>query len=393
MGSSCRRRRRRLLAAAGVVLGICGGLPGGVPAAAGEQPEPRRFIVTLRDSVANPTAVAAEHSARHGGQVDFVYRHALKGYAATFRGGGIAEVARDGRVAGVEPDGTSEAWATQTGATWGLDRTDQRARALDGSFTYISTGAGVTAYIIDTGIRFDHAEFGGRAVSGFDAVDGGTADDCHGHGTHVAGTVGGTTYGVAKAVSLVAVRVLNCAGAGANAGVIAGIDWVTAHHQSGAPAVANMSLGGSASAAVDTAVRNSINDGVSYAVAAGNGFFGLFHQNACNSSPARVPEALTISATDRNDRKASWANYGNCVDWFAPGVDITSAWHTGAAATNTISGTSMATPHTAGVAAQYLQANPAASPAAVRAALYANTTKGVVTSASTANNHLLFSNY
>ena len=282
---------------------------------------------------------------------------------------------------------------TQTNATWGLDRIDQRSRPLSTTYTYFNTGAGVRAYIIDTGIRFSHSQFGGRASSGFDAVDGGSADDCHGHGTHVAGTVGGSTYGVAKGVSLIGVRVLNCSGSGTNSGVIAGVNWVTGNHQAGQPAVANMSLGGGASSALDTAVRNSIADGVSYAVAAGNGNALGIAQNACNSSPARVAEAMTISATDSSDRKASWANYGNCVDWFAPGVSITSAWYNSNTATRTISGTSMATPHTAGVAALYLQSNPSATASSVRTALFNLTTKGIVTSSSTTNNHLLFTNF
>jgi subtilisin family serine protease len=220
----------------------------------------------------------------------------------------------------------------------------------------------VKAYVIDTGIRFSHTQFGGRAVTGYDAIDGGSADDCNGHGTHVAGTIGGSTYGVAKSVQLVGVRVLNCSGSGSTSGVIAGVDWVTGNHAAGQAAVANMSLGGGASSALDSAVQRSINDGVSYAVAAGNGDFLGRQQNACNYSPARVAAAMTISATDSSDRKASWANYGSCVDWFAPGVSITSAWHSSITATRTISGTSMATPHTAGVAALYLQSNPSASP-------------------------------
>ncbi len=219
-------------------------------------------------------------------------------------------------------------------------------------------------------------------------IDGGSADDCDGHGTHVAGTTGGETWGVAKAVSLVAVRVLDCSGSGAWSGVIKGVDWVTGDHDAGEPAVANMSLGGGASSAVDTAVRNSIADGVSYALSAGNGNAGGVAQDACKSSPARVGEAMTISATDKTDRKASWANYGNCVDWFAPGVGITSSTMDGL--TDTWSGTSMAAPHTAGVAALYLQGKPGASPADVRSVLYGNTTKNVVTSSKTTNRHLLF---
>jgi len=279
------------------------------------------------------------------------------------------------------------------GATWGLDRSDQRSLPLSTTYAYTSTGGSVTAYIIDTGIRFAHADFGGRAVSGYDAVDGGTADDCNGHGTHVAGTVGGAAYGIAKGVNLVAVRVLDCNGSGSTSGVIAGVDWVTGQHAAGAPAVANMSLGGGASSSMDAAVDRSIADGVSYSVAAGNGNFIGIAQDACKYSPARVAAAITVGASDKSDKKASFSNYGNCVDLFAPGVGITRAWSTSNTATNTISGTSMAAPHVAGVAALYLQGNPGASPATVRDAIYALSTKGKVTSAKTANNHLLFTNF
>ena len=241
------------------------------------------------------------------------------------------------------------------------------------------------AYIVDTGIRTAHTEFGGRASVGYDAVgDGQNGNDCNGHGTHVAGTVGGATYGVAKAVQLVAVRVLNCQGSGTNAGVIAGVDWVTANAIK--PAVANMSLGGGAYAPLDTAVRNSIASGVTYALAAGNS-----NANACNSSPSRVTEALVVGASTRTDARASFSNYGTCLDLFAPGQDITSAWNTSNTATNTISGTSMAAPHVAGAAALYLATNTTASPAAVQSAIITASTPNVIGNPGTGSpNRLLY---
>jgi subtilisin family serine protease len=375
-----------VLAAGALLVGALGSSAGARSANIGV------FIVVLEET-GSAAGVAAEHAAATGGSVRHVYEHALNGYAISVDESQLGKITSDSRVDYVEADLPMGLVTTQTGATWGLDRIDQRSRPLSGTFTYFNTGSGVKAYVIDTGIRFSHTQFGGRASSGYDAVDGGSADDCNGHGTHVAGTVGGSTYGVAKSVSLVGVRVLNCAGTGTTSGVIAGVDWVTGNHAAGQPAVANMSLGGGASSALDTAVDNSINDGVSYAVAAGNGNIIGIAQNACNYSPARVAAAMTISATDSSDRKASWANYGTCVDWFAPGVSITSAWHTSNTATNTISGTSMATPHTTGVAALYLQGSPSASPATVRSALYSLTTKNVVVSPGTGSpNALLFTN-
>ncbi len=275
-----------LVGAAAVLLAATG--PLAVPAVAGE-PRDASYIVVLRDSVAHPSDVAAQHRRDHGAQVTHTYSAALKGYAARLTPTGRDEVARDRRVAYVEPDGVAQAWGTQSGATWGLDRIDARSD-LDGAFSYTSTGSGITAYVIDTGIQFNHEEFGGRAVSGYDAIDGGSADDCNGHGTHVAGTLGGTDYGVAKAVNLVAVRVLGCNSSDTWSQVIAGIDWVTNDHASGTPAVANMSLGGGASSAVDTAVRNSITDGVSYAVAAGNGNMAGSRRTPASTPPPASPK-------------------------------------------------------------------------------------------------------
>ncbi|MEA2460794.1 MAG: hypothetical protein QOH90_971 [Actinomycetota bacterium] len=349
----------------------------------------RSYIVVFKNSVSDPGSARNEQARANGASVKHVFKSVLKGYSAEMSDAAAARIASDPRVDYVEADQAMHAVATQSNPTWGLDRIDQRNLPLNASYTYDTTGAGVTAYIIDTGIRFTHSEFGGRASSGVDEVDGGAADDCNGHGTHVAGTVGGATYGVAKSVNLVAVRVLDCSGSGFTSGVIAGIDWVTVNHQAGAPAVANMSLGGGASASLDSAIQNSINDGVTYAVAAGNGDNAGRPLDACGGSPARVGAALTVGATDRTDTKASWSNYGTCVDLFAPGVSITSSWLTSDTSTNTISGTSMATPHVAGAAALYLESHTAATPADVATALKTNATSGLVKSAGTGSPNLL----
>lgn len=347
---------------------------------------PGRFIVTLTDDASGAT-VAAEHGVR----ADFVYSRVFKGFAGSIGDAARNGLLRDARVVSIEPDGIARAVTTVSAPSWGLDRVDQRT-GLDGTYNYTSDGSGVTAYIIDTGIDIGNSDFGGRASVGVDEIgDGRNGIDCNGHGTHVSGTVGGSKWGVARNVTLVAVRVLDCGGSGSWSGVVAGMDWVVGAHAEGTPAVANMSLGGGANSTVDAAVGRMIADGVATAVAAGNGNFVGIAQDACKSSPARVAAAMTIGATDKTDKKASWSNYGNCVDWFAPGVGITSDWLNGG--TNTISGTSMATPHTTGVAALYLQGNPGASAATVRDALFNLTTKGVVTSSKTVNNHLLFTNF
>lgn len=258
----------------------------------------------------------------------------------------------------------------QSGATWGIDRIDQRTLPLSGTYTYQSTGAGVTAYVVDTGILTGHTQFAGRVLSGYSAIsDGYGTTDRNGHGTHVSGTIAGSTYGVAKAVKLVPVRVLDAAGSGTTSGVIAGLNWIVSNHAAGVPAVANMSLGGGASDALDTAVNAVINDGVTMVVAAGNST-----ASSCTASPARVPNAITVNASTSTDARASYSNYGSCSDIYAPGSSITSAWHTSTTATNTISGTSMATPHVAGVAARLLSSNPTLTPAQVWSAINANST-------------------
>lgn len=345
------------------------------------------WIVVLKDGSTRVSELTADQDVtpKH------VFRSVLNGFSASMSKAEAERLAADPRVAYVEQNSVIRLNETQTNATWGLDRVDQRSLPLSTTYTHNTAASNVNAYIIDTGIRTSHGEFGDRASVGTDTVgDGRNGQDCQGHGTHVAGTVGGRTYGVAKGVNLIAVRVLGCDGSGTTEGVIAGVDWVTAN--AAKPAVANMSLGGSASAALDSAVKRSIASGVSYSIAAGNGILIGIPVNACNYSPARVPEAITVGATDRTDRRASFSNYGTCLDLFAPGVDITSAWKDSDSATSTISGTSMATPHTAGVAALYLADNPTASPAQVRDALVNNATSGKVTDPRTGSpNKLLHS--
>lgn len=327
---------------------------------------PNRYIVVLADDKSSTLGDYASVlgqvqlvTASRAVVPEFVYAHALRGFAAFMSEKDAIAISLDPRVAYVEEDSEMRAIVTQNNATWGLDRIDQGPLPLSTTYTYTSTGSGVNAYVIDTGVRRTHTQFGGRAFHAFTAInDGRGSTDCHGHGTHVAGTIGGSTYGVAKAVRIHAVRVLSCSGSGSNSGVIAGVDFVRA---SGIrPAVANMSLGGGPSTSLDTAVRNAIASGVTFAIAAGNS-----NANASGFSPARVTQAITVGSSTRTDARSSFSNFGSIVDIFAPGSSITSAWSTSDTATNTISGTSMATPHVAGVAARYLQGNPSASAATV----------------------------
>jgi subtilisin family serine protease len=373
-----------------------------------ERPVLNEYIVVLNDEAVGPKGgrslvptVASNLRAIYGGSLRRTYQHALSGFSVRMSEAAARRLSNDPRVAFVEEDSEITLSTTQTGATWGIDRIDQRNRPLSTTYSYTATGAGVKAYVIDTGIRATHQDLAGRVLAGVNTVDATpSTEDCNGHGTHVSGTIGGATYGVAKGVTLVAVRVFGCGSSTTIAAIIAGVDWVTGNHQAGEPAVANMSLGGGANAALDTAVRNMIADGVSAAIAAGNGNIFGFPVNSCNQSPARVAEGITVGASDINDAKASFSNFGTCVDLHAPGVNITSSWATNDTATNTISGTSMASPHVAGVAAQFLQNSPLASPATVQQTIKDLSTKGIVTGTggglfggATPNNHLLFTNF
>jgi subtilisin family serine protease len=338
------------------------------------------YIVTLDEEAADSGSPAGKSLVRkYGATIERTYHEALNGYSVRLTEAEAKRLAADPAVEAVAQDQKVSIAGTQTNPpSWGLDRIDQRALPLDGSYTYPdSAGDGVTAYIIDTGVRISHGDFGGRARYGYDAVDGDTsAGDGNGHGTHVAGTVAGTSHGVAKKADIVAVRVLDNNGSGSISGVVAGVDWVTRNAVK--PAVANMSLGGGANSTLDTAVRNSIASGVTYAVAAGNS-----NTNASGSSPARVAEAITVGSTTSSDARSSFSNYGSILDIFAPGSSITSTWHTSDSATSTISGTSMAAPHVAGAAALYLGENPGATPSQVAAGLDSAAVTGAVSNPGT----------
>jgi subtilisin family serine protease len=413
------RRLFILLAAAGLAacdaadapLAPSAGAPASLLGTATDGSIPGSYVVQL-DWAADAGALAAEY----GLKPKYVYEHLMNGFAGAIPDATAQALSMDPRVVRITVQRQYQALGTvtQSGATWGLDRIDQRTRPVDGNYTYDFDGTGVTAYVIDTGIRFDHSEFEGRATPGFDAfaadptdpvvapLVGSTAsNDCQGHGTHVAGTVGGKTYGVAKAVKLVAVRVLNCAGYGSDADVIAGMDWVAANAT--LPAVVNMSLGDviptktmGTNGPVDDAVKGMIASGITVVVAAGNGWGnGTVGADACMFPIANVPDAITVAASNATDTRTSWTNYGACIDIFAPGSGIMSASIADPNAAESNSGTSMASPHVAGAAALLLQQRPGATPQQVRDWMVSGATQNVIlpvtlNSGHTMNSHLLY---
>jgi len=348
-----------------------------------------QYIVILNKDAGSPIDFAQNIVKQQGGKVLQSYDTVFKGFAiylpdaaaATF----VEAMKKNPHVLSVESDTVMKIDATtQSNPDWGLDRIDQKALPLNSAYSYLQTGSGTTAYIVDTGILSTHQQFSGRVLAGYTAIsDGNGTTDCNGHGTHVAGTVGGSTYGVAKNVSLVPIRILGCDGSGASSNVIAGLDWILKNGKK--PAVVNMSLGGDANTSLDSAVENLFNNGYVMVVAAGNS-----NADACSSSPARVSKAITVAATDSTDTRASYSNYGSCVDIFAPGSQINSSWIGSNTATKVLNGTSMATPHVVGVVAEMLQSTPTATPQTISTNLLNQASSNVVKNPSGSPNRLLY---
>lgn len=334
------------------------------------------YIVVFKDDVAE-NEIDGESEKMCGSakaQKERTFKHAVKGFSGRLTAAAIEEFRRNPKVKYIEQNQVFSIVATQNNATWGIDRIDQSDLPLNSTFTYNTNGSTVTAYIFDTGVRSDHVEFGGRVTGGFSAIaTEPTPEDGNGHGTHVAGTVGGSTYGIAKAVKIVPVKVLDGTGSGTNAGVIAGLEWAVTNHVSG-PAVGNMSLGGGISTTLDAAVRSCIADGIVMAVAAGNS-----NLDASTASPARVAEAITVGSTTNTDAKSSFSNYGSLVDIHAPGSSISSSYNTSSTSVAVLSGTSMASPHVAGAAVLYLEYAPGSTPAQVETALKTFSAVGRIT--------------
>ena len=389
VSSGAGRRRRCGVAAASAVVALAIGIGATAQASSHDGAAPlhmarsagiaHRYIVVLKGRVPSHPTKRSEKRARKedkkvaasvNAKPRFLYDADIRGFAAHLTHAQLHRLRHHPKVKYVEQDARVKETAIQTGAPWGLDRIDQRSLPLNANYDYSSEGAGVHAYIIDTGIQANHSDFGSRARFAVNTVD--TNDsDCNGHGTHVAGTVGGTKYGVAKLVKLVGIKVLNCGGSGTWSDVIEGVNWITEHHVAD-KSVANMSLGGGKNQAVNDAVMEMINSGVFVSAAAGND-----NKDACNYSPASTPAAFTVAASDKTDKKATFSNWGTCVDSYAPGVGVTSDWIGSTLSTNTISGTSMAAPHVAGVAALYL-ADHASTPAATSTWLVENATTGLI---------------
>lgn len=353
-------------------------------------PIKNQYIVVLQTGSDLPAQAAATIAKQHGGQVLFTYNRAIRGFAVRIpeqaTSAFLTAMQKNPQVSYVEEDTLMQTnTITQSNPVWGLDRIDQHNLPLSKSFSYNKTGSAVNAYIVDTGILASHQEFNSRVQTGYSAIaDNNGTNDCNGHGTHVAGTVGGSTYGIAKNVGLVPVRVLDCAGSGAMSGVIAGLDWIIQNGRK--PAVVNMSLGGSAYSTLDTAIDNLFNNGYVPVVAAGNS-----NTDACTSSPARAGKAITVAATDSTDTRASYSNYGSCVDLFAPGSQITSAWIGSNSSAATASGTSMASPHVAGVVATMLENNSTATPQSITDQLLNQSTVNLIQNPMSSPNRLLYS--